>query len=87
MTKPQDSHQVSEIEFLDSLLESKSKYRKVVQAAISKWIKDFQDGHIKIDTVEDLRTLIQIDLDLQKGMRFDKSIQSSRLDSSKKHKE
>lgn len=45
---------------------SKSKYRTVVQAAIAKWVKDFQSGLIKLDTVDDLCKLIDMDIELQK---------------------
>lgn len=46
--------------------ESKSKYRKIVQAGIAAWVRDFQAGRIKIETVDDLRKLIEMDLDLQR---------------------
>lgn len=46
--------------------ETKEKYRKIVQAGIAKWIADFQKGNIIINSVADLRQLIDIDLDLQK---------------------
>jgi hypothetical protein len=44
---------------------SKDKYRKVVQAGIAKWISDFQKGNIVINSVSDLRQLIELDLELQ----------------------
>ncbi|MFI8714450.1 hypothetical protein [Brevibacillus brevis] len=68
--------QSSEIEVLQGLLESKSKYRKIIQAAIAKWVKDFQDGVIELKTADDLKTLIQLDIELQKGIRLDKRLQS-----------
>jgi hypothetical protein len=46
--------------------ESKDKYRKVVQAGIAKWIADFQRGNIVINSVSDLRQLIELDLELQR---------------------
>ncbi|MFD0682386.1 MULTISPECIES: hypothetical protein [unclassified Paenibacillus] len=55
-----------EIEVIQGILESKSKYRKIVQAGIARWVKDFQDGRIEIKTVDDLKKLIEIDLELQK---------------------
>ncbi|NOU95605.1 hypothetical protein GC093_20570 [Paenibacillus sp. LMG 31456] len=55
-----------EIEVIQGILESKSKYRKIVQAGIARWVKDFQDGRIEIKTVEDLKKLIEIDIELQK---------------------
>lgn len=55
-----------EIEVLEGILESKEQYRKVVKAAIGKWVKDFQSGHIEIKTVDDLKKLIELDIELQK---------------------
>ncbi|HBZ09132.1 MAG TPA: hypothetical protein DEO65_04480 [Bacillus bacterium] len=55
-----------EAKTVSGLLESKEKYRKIIQAGISRWIKDFQDGRIEIKTVDDLKKLIEIDLELQK---------------------
>lgn len=55
-----------EIEIMEGILESKSKYRKIIQAGIARWVKDFQDGRIEIKTVEDLKKLIEIDIELQK---------------------
>lgn len=46
--------------------ETKEKYRKLVQAGIAKWISDFQKGNIVINSVTDLRQLIEMDLQLQK---------------------
>jgi len=42
------------------------KYRKIEQAGIGQWLKDFKSGQIKISTVDDLEKLIKIDLMLQK---------------------
>lgn len=55
-----------EVEIIEGILDSKAKYRKIVQAAIAKWVRDFQDGRIEIRTVDDLRKLIEIDIELQK---------------------
>jgi hypothetical protein len=55
-----------EVEVVQGILESKEQYRKVVKAAIGKWIKDFQSGHIEIKTVDDLKKLIELDIELQK---------------------
>lgn len=55
-----------EVEVLQGILESKEQYRKVVKAAIGKWIKDFQSGNIEIKTVDDLKKLIELDIELQK---------------------
>ena len=55
-----------EIKVIEGILDSKAKYRKIVQAGIARWVKDFQEGNIKIETVNDLKQLIEIDLELQK---------------------
>jgi len=55
-----------ELGVLKEIMESKTKYRRVIQAAIAQWVKDFQVGLIKIQTVDDLKKLIEIDLELQK---------------------
>lgn len=54
-------------ETLKSIQESKAKYQKVVQAAIGQWVRDFQRGEIKVNSVEDLRTLIELDIRLHRG--------------------
>lgn len=54
-----------EIEVMEGLIEAKAKYRKLIQASIAKWVKDFQDGRIVINNVDDLKKLIEIDLELQ----------------------
>ncbi|TQK74961.1 hypothetical protein FB479_101572 [Brevibacillus sp. AG162] len=59
-----------EIAVMESILESKEQYRKVVKAAIAKWVKDFQSGHIEIKTVDDLKKLIELDIELQKEINF-----------------
>lgn len=55
-----------EIKVMQGILESKSKYRKVVQAGIAKWVSDFQKGLIEIKSVDDLKKLIELDIALQK---------------------
>lgn len=57
-----------EIGVIESISESKEQYRKVVKAAIAKWVKDFQSGHIEIKTVDDLKKLIELDIELQKDV-------------------
>ena len=68
-----------ELDLLEGMIESKNRYRKIIQAAIAKWVRDFQNGVIEITTVEDLRTLIQIDMELQKGLRVDRQRQKNRM--------
>lgn len=55
-----------ELKVVEGIIESKEKYRKIVQAGIGRWVKDFQAGLIKIDTVDDLKKLIELDIELQK---------------------
>lgn len=55
-----------EAKVVSGLLESKEKYRKIVNAGITRWVQDFQDGRIEVNTVDDLKKLIEIDLELQK---------------------
>lgn len=55
-----------EAEMASGLIDSKEKYRKIVNAGIAQWVKDFQNGKIKISTVDDLKKLIEIDLELQR---------------------
>jgi hypothetical protein len=50
----------------EGILDSKQKYRKIVQAGIAKWVSDFQKGNIEINSVEDLKKLIELDIELQK---------------------
>ncbi|MET3504953.1 hypothetical protein ABMB67_001037 [Halalkalibacter oceani] len=56
-------YELAQVEAID---ESKEKYRKIVNAGITRWVKDFQSGHIKIDSVDDLKKLIELDLELQR---------------------
>ncbi len=55
-----------EVALVSGVLESKEKYRKIIQAGIARWVKDFQEGRIEIKSVDDLKKLIEIDLELQK---------------------
>ncbi|QYK66138.1 hypothetical protein [Paenibacillus sp. S02] len=55
-----------EIEIIEGILESKVQYRKIVKAGIAQWVKDLQAGNIKMQTVQDLDRLIELDIKLQK---------------------
>ncbi|MBC9783535.1 hypothetical protein H1S01_03285 [Heliobacterium chlorum] len=59
------SQEQEEIE--KGIKESRTKYRKVIQAGIGQWIKDFQAGDIKIQSVDDLQKLIRLDIELQRS--------------------
>jgi len=51
---------------ISGIISSRSKYRKIVQAGIAKWVSDFQKGNIAINSVDDLKKLIELDIDLQR---------------------
>ncbi|MEG7335494.1 hypothetical protein [Bacillus sp. 0102A] len=53
-------------ELLENITQLKEKYRKIIHAGIAQWVKDFQSGHIKVNTVDDLKKLIELDIELQK---------------------
>jgi hypothetical protein len=48
---------------------SLDKYHKITQAGLAEWLKNFQDGKVKLDKVADLEKLIEIDLMLQNYKR------------------
>ncbi|KIL23733.1 hypothetical protein [Bacillus pumilus] len=41
--------------------------RKITQAAIAQWVRDFKAGNIKLTTVEDLKKLIELEMYLLKN--------------------
>ena len=55
-----------QIKIQEGINDSKAKYRKLVQAGISRWVSNFQKGNIQINSVDDLKKLIELDLDLQR---------------------
>lgn len=61
-----DFLQQHELEMAQNIMESKEQYRKIIKAAIARWVKDFQDGRIEVQSVDDLRKLIELDISLQK---------------------
>ncbi|TNJ68390.1 hypothetical protein FE784_00695 [Paenibacillus hemerocallicola] len=68
MTKQNDDLLLEhEIQVVRGIMESREQYRKVVKAAIARWVKDFQEDRIEMNTVDDLRKLIEMDIELQKG--------------------
>lgn len=62
----QDALLQREIEIVEGILESKAQYRKIVKAGIAQWGKDLKAGNIKMQTVQDLDRLIELDIKLQK---------------------
>ncbi|MFB9273393.1 hypothetical protein [Cohnella cellulosilytica] len=67
MPNQDDLLQQHELEVLLGIMESKEQYRKIIKAAVARWVKDFQDNRIEINTVDDLRKLIELDLEIQKN--------------------
>lgn len=61
-----------EVDILNGIVDSKEKYRRIIQASIARWVKDFQDQRIEIRTIDDLRKLIEMDLDIQRSIANDK---------------
>lgn len=57
-------HEITKYEEYEN---SVDRYRRIAQAGIAQWVKDFKDEKIKLDSVDDLERLIKIDLQLQKG--------------------
>lgn len=45
--------------------ESVEEYKKIIRVALSKWLKNLQSGAIKLETVNDLKLLIEADLMLK----------------------
>lgn len=74
-----EKEQNSEFQLLGELIEQKQQYRKIIKAAVTHWVKDFQDGRVQIQTVEDLRTLMQIELELQNSIRLDQSLRDRKI--------
>ncbi|WP_367593489.1 hypothetical protein [Heyndrickxia camelliae] len=55
---------------INEIQETNLNYRKIIQAGIHKWVKDYQEGRIKIESVADLKKLIDLDTELQKENIF-----------------
>lgn len=66
MPKSDELLQQHEAEVMLGIIESREQYRRIIKAAIARWVKDFQNGQIDIRSVEDLKKLIELDIDLQK---------------------
>jgi len=60
-----------ELTNLEQNIEAKQQYRGIIRAGISRWIKEFQEEKIVFTSVQDLRTMIQIDIELQKEIQMD----------------
>lgn len=78
MKKANECSVLDELDLIDSHIDSKTKYRRIVQAAIAQWVKDYQNGTIQVNTVNDLRILINMDAELQRGILTSNKMKSNR---------
>lgn len=54
-----------EIEKALERAESVEEYKKIIRVALGKWLNNLQAGEIKLNSVSDLKTLIEADLMLR----------------------
>ncbi|OJG76231.1 hypothetical protein RV10_GL004138 [Enterococcus pallens] len=54
-----------EIEKALERAESVEEYKKIIRVALGKWLNNLQAGEIKLNSVSDLKTLIEADLMLK----------------------
>lgn len=54
-----------EIEKAIEQAESIEEYKKIIRIALGKWLKNLQSGEIKLNSVSDLKVLIEADLMLK----------------------
>lgn len=63
------SNQDLELEYLikkaQEEQESIEEYKKIIRVALGKWLKNLQSGVIKLESVSDLKILIEADLMLK----------------------
>lgn len=66
--KYENSHEVSPEELLEYELKkaeetskTNEEYRKIIRAALGKWLQNLQNGVIKLESVHDLKVLIEAD--------------------------
>ncbi|CAJ1003892.1 hypothetical protein [Brevibacillus aydinogluensis] len=59
---------MKKIALLSDFVESNQKYRKVIKAVITQWVKDYQDGKIAVTSVKDLQWLLKMEQELQKTL-------------------
>ena len=45
--------------------ESVEEYKKIIRVALGKWLSNLQSGEIKLNSVSDLKVLIEADLMLK----------------------
>lgn len=54
-----------EIEKALEKAETIDEYKKIIRVALGKWLKNLNDGTIKLSSVSDLKVLIEADLMLK----------------------
>lgn len=54
-----------EIEKALEKAESVDEYKKIIRIALGKWLSNLQSGEIKLNSVSDLKVLIEADLMLK----------------------
>lgn len=54
-----------EIEKAVEKAESVEEYKKIIRIALGKWLSNLQTGEIKLNSVSDLKVLIEADLMLK----------------------
>lgn len=62
-----EMHMTIQAEQAEGIDKSKENYRKIAKACISQWVRDFKEGNIKLSSVEHLKKLIELDIELQKN--------------------
>ncbi|HAC0715683.1 TPA_asm: hypothetical protein GYZ54_14265 [Listeria monocytogenes] len=67
-TNEEETDAFLEYELEKALEEAKAdeEYRKIIRAALGKWLQNLQNNEIKLQSVNDLKTLIEADKLLRK---------------------
>ncbi|MBC1824215.1 hypothetical protein [Listeria seeligeri] len=67
-TNEEETDAFLEYELEKALEEAKTdeEYRKIIRAALGKWLQNLQNNEIKLQSVNDLKTLIEADKLLRK---------------------
>ena len=61
----EENHLAYDIEKALEKAESIEEYRKIIRIALGKWLKNLQSGDIKLNSVNDLKVLIETELMLK----------------------
>lgn len=55
----EDSLNEYELEKALEEAQANEEYKKIIRVALSKWVKNLQEGNILLESVNDLKTLIE----------------------------